>query len=288
MYAVMGVTGKVGGAVAKTLLTAGQPLRAIVREAAKGKVWTDRGCEVAVAKTEDPDALAKAFVGVEGVFVMLPSSFDPSPGFDEARALIESLRTALEHTNPAKVVCLSTIGADATRPNLLAQLGLLELALATLPIPVTFLRAAWFIENSALDVESARTDGRIDSFLQPLDRPVPMVATDDVGATAARLLMETWEGRRVVEVEGPRRVTPKELANAFTESLHRPVAAKSVPRAEWDALFRAQGMRNPLPRIQMLDGFNEGWIEFKDGGAHARRGVVTAEQVIRELVGSTS
>ena len=29
-------------------------------------------------------------------------------------------------------------------------------------------------------------------------------------------------------------------------------------------------MKNPIPRIRMLDGFNEGWIDF-DGGAQARK-----------------
>ncbi|HWO30209.1 MAG TPA: hypothetical protein VNO32_15560 [Candidatus Acidoferrum sp.] len=27
------------------------------------------------------------------------------------------------------------------------------------------------------------------------------------------------------------------------------------------ALFESQGMLDPLPRAQMLDGFNEGWID---------------------------
>jgi hypothetical protein len=27
----------------------------------------------------------------------------------------------------------------------------------------------------------------------------------------------------------------------------------------------SQGMKNPAPRAQMLDGFNEGWIEFENG-----------------------
>jgi uncharacterized protein YbjT (DUF2867 family) len=35
MYAITGVTGKVGGAVARTLLSAGQRVRAIVRDADK-------------------------------------------------------------------------------------------------------------------------------------------------------------------------------------------------------------------------------------------------------------
>jgi NAD(P)H dehydrogenase (quinone) len=26
-------------------------------------------------------------------------------------------------------------------------------------------------------------------------------------------------------------------------------------------------MKNPLPRMQMLDGFNEGWMEFERGEA---------------------
>ena len=28
-------------------------------------------------------------------------------------------------------------------------------------------------------------------------------------------------------------------------------------------------MKNPTPRIQMLDGFNEGWIEFESGKANS-------------------
>jgi uncharacterized protein YbjT (DUF2867 family) len=31
-----------------------------------------------------------------------------------------------------------------------------------------------------------------------------MVSTDDVGRAAAALLQERWEGKRVVELEGPK------------------------------------------------------------------------------------
>jgi hypothetical protein len=33
---------------------------------------------------------------------------------------------------------------------------------------------------------------------------------------------------------------------------------KPVPRETWESLLKLQGMKNPTPRIQMLDGFNEG------------------------------
>jgi len=65
------------------------------------------------------------------------------------------------------------------------------------------------------------------------------------------------------------------------------VRAEAVPRAGWDPLFRAQGMRNPLPRIQMLDGFNDGTFKFRDNGQHVMRGDVTLLDAITALVRET-
>lgn len=295
MYAIMGVTGKVGGAAARSLLQtpapapapprapAGMRVRAILRDAAKAAEWTAAGCEVALADVQDTRALELAFRDVEGVFVMLPPTFDPTPGFTEARAAIDSIKRALEQARPPKVVCLSTIGADASQPNLLNQLGLLEQALSSLSLPVTFLRPTWFLDNAAFDLATARSEGRIDSFLQPLDKLYSMVAAQDVGLTAAQLLRETWSGHRVVELTGPAPVTPNQIAQAFSTSLGKPVVARVVPRQEWDSLFRSQGMRNPTPRMQMLDGFNEGWIRFAQEGRQARRGTITLQAVVKKL-----
>ena len=44
MYAITGITGKVGGTVAQTLLAAGKKVRAVVRDEAKGRLWADKGC----------------------------------------------------------------------------------------------------------------------------------------------------------------------------------------------------------------------------------------------------
>jgi uncharacterized protein YbjT (DUF2867 family) len=281
MYAVMGITGQVGGAVARTLLAAGHAVRAVVRCADKGATWAQRGCEVAIADVDDRDAMARAFSGVEGVFVMMPSNFDPSPGFPETRQVVENIRLALAAARPGKVVCLSTIGAQAIQPNLLNQLQLLEQALTNLQTPVTFLRPAWFMENAQWDVEQAMGSGMIPSFLQPLDKPVPMIATADVGRVAAELLQASWQGKRIVELEGPQRITPLQLGAAFSALLDKPVRMQSVPRETWQALFASQGMRNPLPRMQMIDGFNEGWIEFE---GEPRKGRVELLTVLERLL----
>src|SRR6516225_1258118 len=121
MFAITGITGQVGGVVA-------------------------------LAEMHDMDTLRRAFEGAEGVFVLLPPVFDPSPDFSESRRNIAALREALGAAKPSRVAVLSTIGAQATQPNLLNQLGIMERELRTLPIPIVFLRAAWFFENSAWDV----------------------------------------------------------------------------------------------------------------------------------------
>ena len=284
MYAITGITGQIGGAVGRTLLAAGQPVRAVVRDVEKGKSWTERGCDVALATIEDAASLTAAFRGAEGVFVLVPPNFDPQPGFPEAQAIAARLRSALENARPARVVYLSTIGAQANQANLLRQHTIIERSLSDLSLPITFLRPAWFMENCRWDVASAREMGAIPSLLQPLDKPVSMVATADIGKLAAALLQEPWSGHRVVELEGPRRVTPDEIAATFTKVLGRPVRAQIVPRDSWEGLFSSQGTKNPLPRIQMLDGFNEGWIEFERGEAGSQKGTTSLESVLRSLL----
>jgi NAD(P)H dehydrogenase (quinone) len=284
MYAITGITGKVGGALARALLAAAQPVRAVLRDAAKGRVWAGRGCEVALAEMDDAAALTAAFSGADGVFILPPSEFDPAPDFPEARTVITAVRAALDAARPGRVVCLSTIGAQATQANLLTQRTLMEKALGTLPIPVTFLRPAWFMENFAWDVASARDGGVIESFLQPLDKPVPMVATADIGRVAAELIQQDWQGCRIVELEAARRITPNEAASIFSKLLGRPIRVEPVPRETWEALFTSQGMKNPTPRIRMLDGFNEGWIEFDHGEAGSVKAETDLETVLRGLI----
>jgi uncharacterized protein YbjT (DUF2867 family) len=219
---------------------------------------------------------------------MVPSSFDPLPGFPEARKTAATLKAALEASRPGRVVYLSTIGAQATQTNLLSQHTIIEDVLRELTIPTTFLRPGWFMENASWDVAPAKEKGVIPSFLHPLDKPVPMVSTADIGRVAAGLIQETWSGHRVVELEGPQRVTPNEIAATFAKLLGRAVRMAVVPRETWEAAFRSQGMKNPGPRMRMLDGFNEGWIEFEnlDGVLKGRVGIeVVVKTLVKGMVG---
>lgn len=284
MYAITGITGQIGSQLARTLLAADQSVRAILRDPAKAAPWEEKGCEIAIADINDASCLADAFRGAEGVFILVPPSFDPSPDFREAHHLAGSLFTALETARPDRVVYLSTVGARAEPTNLLSQHGLIEEQLEKLETPTTFLRPAWFMENASWDVPSARETGVIQSFLQSLDHPIPMVATADIAALAAELIQEQVSGHRIVDLEFETRISANDIAATFAELLGKPVHAEVVPRDSWEQMFRTQGMKNPAPRIAMIDGFNQGWIDFADGARNSRKGTTSLRTVLEGLL----
>ncbi|MFM0339591.1 NmrA family NAD(P)-binding protein [Paraburkholderia fungorum] len=285
MFAIMGVTGQVGGAAARALLDAGQAVRAVLRDKSRAAEWTERGAEVSIASFEDADALAAAFSGTAGVFVMVAPNFAPQPGYPNAHAAVAVLKEALTKARPERVVALSSIGGQRESGlGLITQVHILEQALVDLPIPTAILRPAWFMENSLWDIAPARETGVMPSFLQPLDRAYPMVATADIGRVIAGTLAQSWQGRRVIEIEGPHCYTQNEIAALLGGVLGRSVKAQAVPRDQWEALFQAQGTSWPAPRIEMIDSFNSGWIEFEDGANERVVGTTGYQAVLAELV----
>src|SRR5258708_39869232 len=103
MYASMGIPCQIGGVIARGLPAAKQPIRAVVRDAIKGRAWSDCGCEVVLATIEDRASLVAAFREAEGVFLLVPPNFDPLPECPEAKAIGETLRAGLVEAKPARV-----------------------------------------------------------------------------------------------------------------------------------------------------------------------------------------
>src|SRR6202042_1249838 len=94
-----------------------------------------------------------------------------------------------------------------------AALHDVETALAKSRADVTFLRAAYFMENWGSSLY-ALAQGVLPTFLLA-DRAIPMVASTDIGTTAAALLIEGGRGKRVVELGGPQEYSPRDVAAAL-------------------------------------------------------------------------
>jgi uncharacterized protein YbjT (DUF2867 family) len=286
MFTIMGITGRVGGSTAETLLAAGKKVRGIVRDKARAAHWAKQGVELLDGNLDEIGALTEAFRGSDGVFVMVPPYFAPAPGYPETKSIVANIRSALAAAKPKKVVYLSSVGAQHQHGlGLITQSHILEEEMRTLPSANAFIRPAWFLENYQWDVQSAQERGEIDLYLN-LDRSISMVATRDIGELAAKALQQEWKGNRVLELEGPEKYSPAAAAVAFSRLLGRPVTGHPIPRSEWHRLFVQQGTAEDrtAPRIEMLDGFNSGWIDFEGDGAERFKGKVTLEEVIKSLI----
>jgi NAD(P)H dehydrogenase (quinone) len=290
MFTVLGITGRVGGAVAENLLAAGKRVRGVVRDAGKAKAWADRGVELVESAYDDAAGLKKAFSGAEGVFAMIPPDFAPAPGLPDQRRTIAAIREAIEQASPkpGKAVFLSSIGSEQESGlGLITSTHLLEEAMRTLGIPVAFLRPGSFMENWLGAVEHIRGTGEMPFFYAPLDRKFPLVATRDIGLAGATVLQETWTGERVLEVDGPEGGTDLyEVAAAFGKALGREVKAVQLPEAAWQGVL--VGMGTPADRtglyMEMVKSFNSEWIHFGNAGTEKFHGRTTVEAFAQELV----
>jgi len=288
MFTVMGITGRVGGAVAENLLAQGRTVRGVVRNPEKAKAWIERGVQLVESAYDDARGLVKAFDGAEGVFAMIPPDFAPSPGLPDQKRTIGAIREAIQQTNPGKVVILSSIGSEqASGLGLITSTHLFEEAMSSLTISRAYLRAGSFMENWLGALDHIRATGEMPFFYAPLERKFPLVATCDIGLAGARVLQENWMGERVIEVDGPEGGTDLfEVATAFGKALGREVRAAQLPEPAWQSALEAMGM--PPDRtglyIEMVKSFNSGWIHFGNPGTEKFHGPTTIDAFARKAV----
>lgn len=215
MYVIAGATGHTGSVVASTLLAQGHKVRVIVRDEKKGAAWKDKGAEVALARLENAAELTAALRGADGVYALVPPDFAADDPLAAQTGVAEAWGKAVAAAKPRHVVYLSSIGAEldgGNGPILVAHRA--EERLRATGVKVTALRAAYFMENWGGVVHPVRSDGVLPSMITP-GRAVPMVATADIGRTAAGALVEGGRGRRIIELAGPRDYAPADVAAAI-------------------------------------------------------------------------
>ena len=285
MFFVAGITGNIGGATARALLARGERVRSLVRDPARASEWAEQGVEFRSGSLTDADALAGALDGTDGAFLMQPTPMGVMRNFPEAKALTSGIVGVLGRNPPPRAVILSSVGSE--QPSALGnitQTHLLEEALADITTPLAIVRAGALLENNVPAMAFAGPTGWFDSFLQPVDKGFPMVATADVGAEVARLLVEGWSGRLVVEMGSY--FAPQEIAAGMGAALGREVQARAVPRDEWDARLAKFGLQGEQIDnfTEMQDGFNSGWIDFGRSGAVRTEGETRPAAFFAEAV----
>jgi uncharacterized protein YbjT (DUF2867 family) len=285
MYSVAGVTGHTGAATAEALRAAGHPVRVLGRRAEQGEAWRRKGCEVAVADLADPAALAGALQGVRGAYLLSPPNMGAADFLADRRAFLEKVVEGLKRARVPSLVFLSSIGAQhaaGTGPIVTANRA--EQALRGLAPSVTFIRAAYFVENWGSVIGLAKGQGIL-PFFSAIDQKFPQVCARDIGAAAARALAAPGDGTRVVELAGREDWSVEDVAAALGALLGKPVKAVSAPVEAAQAGLQQAGVPAEMARLyaEMYRGIASGLV-VHERPQEVVRGTTQLADALRPLV----
>ena len=262
MFFVAGITGNVGGAAARHLLGKGKQVRTLLRTPEKAKAFADRGVDIRQGDLNDAEALARAFEGVEGAFLLMQPTMTPPPDFSDAKASLNSYTAALDKAPVPRLVALSSAGSEKTEKlgNITAT-SLMERAFSDLPFPTAFVRAGSFYENYASALTTAQHTGKFFSF-QPVDFRIPAIGSVDIGNLVGELLLTGWTGKKVIELGSL--TTANDMAAAVGKVIGRDVEAQALPRPAWAETLQQFGLPagSTAPYEQMMESIGNGWIAF--------------------------
>lgn len=227
MILVTGATGKVGGEVARRLVAAKRPVRALVRRA---DAALPVGVEVVVGTLDDRAALDRACAGVVGVFM---GSFED----DRVLALQSNLINAAKGAGVARVARLSALGADAASPFFFARRhGEGDRQLLGAGIGAIALCPTWFDQNFLTYFPKG-------VLRMPFgDGRVPFIDVRDIADVAIAVLSATgFEGRRI-DLTGPDALTHAEVAAILSQVTGRTFRFEDQSDEAFSAASLAAGM----------------------------------------------
>ncbi|HYG98338.1 MAG TPA: NAD(P)H-binding protein [Terriglobales bacterium] len=288
MYAIIGATGNTGRVIVSALLAQNEEVRVIGRNEERLQPLVQRGAEPFVADATDGAALARAFTGVRGAYVMIPPNATVPSYAAYVQRVVEAIGTALEEAGVPYVVALSSMGADkesGTGP----VVGLHHLEERINRIPGTHalhLRPGYFMENFLEQVPVIRQFGIVGDSLRP-DLGLPMIATRDIGSIASEHLLKLdFSGKQIRELHGQRDVTMMEAARIIGKAVGKPdLAYAQLPAEQIRAALIQMGLSAELSDllIEMSSALNSGHMRALDTRSAANTTPTSFEQFVEEV-----
>ena len=255
MIVITGATGRVGGALAHELAAHGLPFRMVVTDADRAPNLP--GAEVAVARYEDAEALAKALDPGDRVF-MVSMFMEP----EERLARHQSFVDVATRQRVGHVAYLSFVGAgpDATFSHARSH-GKTERMLRESGLSWCAVRNAMYGDQMSdwFDplgrITGPGGDGRVSfSLIGELAESIAVLLAD-----------ETEEGREVVTIATPESISLDGLAALASDVTGDRYVYEPTEREEWIAYRRTRGR---------ADWSIEAGFSFYDGVARGEADVV--------------
>ena len=262
MIVITTPTGDIGRQVLDRVLDSGQAVRVIARDPSRLPARVRSHAEVVQGSHGDADAITRALADADRLFWLVPPPPFSHPGSAE-RYYLDFTRPACQAIRGlgAGVVGVSTLGHgyQGTAGLLSAALAMDKLMEGT-GAAYRALALPFFMENLLRQAQEIKEQGTF-SMANTAGLPLPAVATRDVAAAAAALLLDTsWSGQASVPMAGPDNLTPDDMAKVISGTLGRTVRYRQVPAADRQAAMLRRGASEAMAQdmADMTEAQNNG------------------------------
>jgi uncharacterized protein YbjT (DUF2867 family) len=263
MIVITTPTGNIGHQVLNHVLVGDQPVRVIVRDPAKLSAEVRDRVEVIPGSHSDPEVVTRAFKGADALFWLKPGNRHAASANDAYVGFTRPAAEAMRSQGIKRVVDVSALGrntAYASRAGYVTASLAMDDLIASTGVAFRALSAASFMDNMLRQTRAIKEHGMFFDTISP-DRTLPTVATRDIAAVAARLLLDTtWTGQEEVPLLGPEDLSSNDMAAIISEVLGTPVRYQQTPH---------QAFKDQLTGFGLSEAMAEGMLEMmiaKDNG----------------------
>jgi uncharacterized protein YbjT (DUF2867 family) len=262
MIVITTPTGDIGRQVLDRVLDSGKAVRVIARDPSRLPARVSARTEVVQGSHGDAGTVTKALAGADRLFWLVPPPPFSYPGsaehyyLDFTRPVCEAIRGL-----DVGVVGVTTLGHGYH-----GKAGLLSAALAMdkliegTGVSYRALALPFFMENLLRQAQALKEQGTF-SMANTAGLPLPAVATRDVAAAAAALLLDaSWSGQLSVPVVSPDNLTPNDMAEVISGTLGRTVRYRQVSAADRQAAMLRRGASEAMAQdmAAMTEAQNSG------------------------------
>ncbi|MSR35607.1 MAG: NmrA/HSCARG family protein [Gemmatimonadetes bacterium] len=227
---VTGATGRQGGSVARHLLAAGFPVRALARNPSKpaAVALEQQGAQVVQGDMENPSSLDAAMVGMHGVY-SVQNYWEKGVGYDGEIRQGRNLANAAKKAGVAHYVQAS-VAAAATAPDVehFACKAEIDAYLDELELPHTVLGEVFYMENFLDPKNGPMLFPFLAGVIDPRTR-LHMISVDDIGAIATTVFRhpERYIGK-TLDIAGDV-LTINEMRLAYRKIVEKRAKGWAVP-----------------------------------------------------------
>ena len=267
---VTGATGNTCSILIPALLSAGQEVRAFVRNEEKAQNLKDAGAEIYIGDLDQGDTIDGALEGIEKVYLC---TWNGPTASVQGKNIIEAIKRA--GTNPF-VVRHSAYGADGSR--LIQQINEVDYALQESGVPWTSIKPTFFMQNMLMAAQSIKNGGQI--YWDWADGKAGMIDIRDVAESALGALTGKAEQGKEYILTGPESISMHDVAASFSKVLGKSINYVAVPHEASKESMMGMGFPEFIVDgyVELSRGFSQGFADTTNGNVeelsgHAARSI---------------